>query len=94
MSAGHNMQPSGQTDEIFLVPYQVTNFLVQEQQHSEMAARIYAQRATAAGRGADPFLGNTLARAWYRNHPEEYEKDARSSDEVGGGASSISLPWC
>ena len=84
MSANHNMQTGEQIDEVFLVPYQVTNFLVQEQEHAEMAARIVAQRATTTRRGADRFLDNSLARAWYRNHPEELENNTRSSDEVGG----------
>jgi len=84
MSTSHNMQPDGPGGEIFLVPYQVTNFFAQQQQHSELAARISTQRAATAGRDTDPFLGNALARAWYRDHPEEYENDAIPSDEVGG----------
>jgi len=83
MSANHNMQTGERIDEVFLVPYQVTNFLVQEQQHAEMAARIATQRATTTGRGTDRFLDNSLARAWYRNRPEELENDTRSGDEVG-----------
>lgn len=83
MSANHNMQTGEHIDEVFLVPYQITNFLVQEQQHAEMAARIATQRATTTGRGIDRFLDNSLARAWYRNRPEELENDTRSSEEVG-----------
>jgi len=84
MSANRNVQTGEQIDEVFLVPYQVTNFLVQEQQHAEMAARIAAQRATATSRGTDRFLDNSLARAWYRKHPDDLENNPRSSDEVGG----------
>ena len=78
------MQTGERIDEVFLVPYQVTNFLVQEQQHAEMAARIAAQRTTTTGRDTDRFLDNSLARAWYRKHPEGLGGDTRSSDEVGG----------
>ena len=67
-------------DAIPLVPYQVTNFLVQEQWISELAAQASTRRAT----DSDPFLENTLARAWYRNRTEDRDNGARSSDEVGG----------
>lgn len=89
MSADHNMQTSEETDEIFLVPYQVTNFLVQEQQNSELAARASTEQAT------DPFHDSPLARVWYRDHPEDFENDTRSSDEVGAiTAWSVLLPRC
>jgi len=84
MSTNHNVQTGGHIDEISLVPYQVTDFLVQEQQHSELGARVSAQLATTSARCTDQFLDNSLARAWYRDHPEEYDDGARSGDEVGG----------
>jgi hypothetical protein len=82
MSTNHNMQIGGQTDGIPLIPYQITDFLVQEQQYSELAAQVSA-RQVSSGLGSDPFLDNTLARAWYRNHPEDRDNVTRSGDEVG-----------
>jgi len=84
MSTDRNMQTDRQSDAIPLIPYQVTDFLVQEQQYSELAARVSARRAADSGRGVDPFFDSTLVNAWYRNHPEERGNDTRSSDEVGG----------
>ena len=84
MSTNRDMQTDEETDAIPLVPYQVTNFLVQERRCSELVAQISARFAADPGRGMDPFLDNTLARAWYRNHPESREDDTRESDEVGG----------
>lgn len=79
------MQTDEETDdEIALVPYQITNFLVQEQLNAELAARTSTRQVTDSDRGVDPFLGNPLASAWYRDHPEDLDNDTRSSDEVGG----------
>ena len=83
MSTTHNMQTGRQTDEIFLIPYQATDFLFQEQQYAELAAQVSVQQ-TSFGPGGDPFLDNTLARVWYRDHPEDHDDVTRSSDEVGG----------
>lgn len=75
-----DMWTGRQTDEITLIPFDVTNFFAHEEQHDELAAQISARQAA----GDDPLLDYTLAKAWYRHHPENLEKDTRSSDEVGG----------
>lgn len=77
------MQTGEETDEIALVPVQITNFLVQKQQNSELVAQISTRLATESGLGTDPFFGSTLASAWYRDHPEDLDGITRSSDEVG-----------
>jgi len=82
MSTNRNVQTGGKLDEIFLIPYSIADFLVQEQQYSELAAQVSAQQVSS-GLGRDPFLDNTLARAWYRNHPEDCDNVTRSGDEVG-----------
>jgi len=79
----NDMQADGRTDEIPLIPYDYTDFFVRERQDSELAAQIQAQQIRDFG-GMDPFLDNTLARAWYRDHPGELENDTRSNDEVSG----------
>jgi len=78
------MRTGRQTDAITLIPYQATNFLVQEQQYADLAAEVSAWRTRGAGRDMDSFLDNSLARAWHRNHPENRDNGTRSSDEVGG----------
>ena len=82
MSTNHNMQTGRQTDEIFLIPYQITDFLLQEEQYAELAAQVSARQASSS-LGGDRFLDNTLARAWHHDHPEDYDNVTRSSDEVG-----------
>lgn len=67
-------------DEIALIPFDVTDFFAHEEQHDELAAQISARQAASD----DPLFDYTLAKAWYRDHPEDFEKDAHSSDEVGG----------
>jgi len=79
----HNMQTGRQDDAIPLIPYQVTNFLVQERRYSELAAQVSARLVTDSGRDVSPFLDDSLVSAWYRNHSEERENGTRSSDEVG-----------
>ena len=77
------MQIGGQDGAIPLPPYDVTDFLAQEQRNSELAARVSAQLAAESSRNTDPFLDNVLASAWYRRHPEDRDTGTRSSDEVG-----------
>ena len=84
MSANRNMQTGEQLGEIAFIPYQITDFLDQEQLYSELAARVSARLAASSGPGRDQFLDNTLARAWYRNHLEDCDSVTRSGDEVRG----------
>jgi hypothetical protein len=79
-----NMQQYGRNDEILLLPYQVDNFLEQEEQLAELSAQVSMQLTIQRGRGVGPFHDNTLASAWYRMHPEELDDNNHSSDEVGG----------
>lgn len=84
MSRNRNMQLGRQNDEIPLIPYQVVNFLDQEQQLFELAAQVSARLAVNPGRGGDLLHDNTLASAWYRMHPEDIDDETRPCDEVGG----------
>lgn len=83
MSAKRDMLTGGPTDAIPLVPYGVTNFLVQEQQNNELGARL-STLFRGFDRDMDPLAGSPLASAWYRAHPEERNKGTLFSDEVGG----------
>jgi hypothetical protein len=78
------MQLGRQNDEIPLIPYQVADFLDQEQRLSDLAAQVSARLAVDPGRAGDLLRDSTLASAWYRMHPEDIDDDTRSSDKVGG----------
>ena len=78
----HDIQTDGQDDAIPLVPFQVTNFLAESRRLSELAAQISARMEDSSW--DNRFPDNTLARAWYHNHPEDLRDEVRFSDKVGG----------
>jgi hypothetical protein len=65
-----------------LVPYQVTNFLVQEKLLSDLVAQT--QGVIHSDQDMGWFPRNSLVEAWYREHPNEVDDGNDTDNKVGG----------
>ena len=82
MSTNRNTRTGRWGDQIPLMPCQITGFIEQEDQIAQLAAQVSAQLAANPGRRVGPFRENSLAAAWYRNHPGDRDDDTGSSNVV------------